>query len=95
MTPDGWARIQDALQSPVAPSGPQRGGVGVRNVAQRLRLLYGEQCSFTITAPQAGKILARIVLPGASDAATTGKERQQQARKRNETPYPDAENAVK
>ena len=56
MTPDGWARIQDALQSPAGPVGPQRGSVGVRNVAQRLRLLYGEQCSFTITAPQPGKI---------------------------------------
>jgi len=95
MTPDGWARIQDALQSPAGPAGPQRGSVGVRNVAQRLRLLYGEQCSFTITAPQPGKILARIVLPQAADAATTDNERQQQARKRNDTPYPDAENAVK
>ena len=95
MTPDGWARIQDALQSPAGPAGPQRGSVGVRNVAQRLRLLYGEQCSFTITAPQPGKILARIVLPQAADAATTDNERQQQARKRNDTPYPGAENAVK
>ena len=95
MTPDGWARIQDALQSPAGPAGPQRGSVGVRNVAQRLRLLYGEQCSFTITAPQPGKILARIVLPQAADAATTDNERQQQARKRNDTSYPDAENAVK
>ena len=69
--------------------------MGVRNVAQRLRLLYGEQCSFTITAPQPGKILARIVLPQAADAATTDNERQQQARKRNDTSYPDAENAVK
>ena len=95
MTPDGWARIQDALQSPAGPAGPQRGSVGVRNVAQRLRLLYGEQCSFTITAPQPGKILARIVLPQAADTATTDNERQQQARKRNDSSYPDAENAVK
>lgn len=95
MTSDGWAHIRAALQSPAGTALPQRGGVGVRNVAQRLRLLYGEQCSFTITAPQARKILARIVLPGASEAATTGKERQQQATKRNETPYPDAQNAVK
>ena len=95
MTPDGWAHIRAALQSPAGTALPQRGSVGVRNVAQRLRLLYGEQCSFTITAPQARKILARIVLPGASEAATTGKERQQQATKRNETPYPDAQNAVK
>ena len=39
--------------------------------------------------------IRRIVLPQAADAATTDNERQQQARKRNDTPYLDAENAVK
>jgi len=37
--------------------------VGIRNVAQRLRLLYGEDASLTITDTQEGGTLSRIVLP--------------------------------
>lgn len=90
MTQEGWARIHEALQSPAVPAQPQRGGsVGVRNVAQRLRLLYADACSFTILAPRPGRILARICLPGTQPrgATTTGNESQPQATKHNDSPY--------
>lgn len=49
-----------------AAAAPQtvRSGVGIRNVNQRLKLLYGDDYTFTISEPRAGRILARIVLSG-------------------------------
>ena len=52
-------------------------------------------CSLLLICSMLAGLLPQIVLPQAADAATTDNERQQQARKRNDTPYPDAENAVK
>ena len=39
------------------------GQVGLRNVRQRLALLYGDQGELSLTEPSAGRILARICFP--------------------------------
>ena len=64
ITAEGWESIRRSLAAPAADGAAATGGsVGLRNVCQRLRLLYGEDCTFTITEPREGRILARIVLP--------------------------------
>ncbi len=62
-SPQDWENIRRALESPGVPSG-QGGSVGLRNVNQRLRLLYGERCRFDMTELRPGRILARLELPG-------------------------------
>ena len=52
-------------------------------------------CALLYAGAWPGEAVCLFLLPQAADAATTDNERQQQARKRNDTPYPDAENAVK
>ncbi len=60
---EGWESIRRSLAAPTAVTPePPRGSVGIRNVNQRLMLLYGEGYDFTITQPKTGRILARIVL---------------------------------
>lgn len=64
ISPEGWQNIQRALADAAVPPSPLRGSsVGLRNVNQRLKLLYGEKCSFRIWEVQPGKVLAKIVLP--------------------------------
>ena len=62
---EGWESIRASMIAPAAAA-PQtvRSGVGIRNVNQRLKLLYGDDYTFTISEPRAGRILARIVLSG-------------------------------
>ncbi len=60
-SPQDWENIRRALEPPGAPSGQS---VGLRNVNQRLRLLYGESCRFDMTEIRPGRILARLELPG-------------------------------
>lgn len=60
---EGWESIRRSLDAPTqTPVEPPRGSVGIRNVNQRLMLLYGEDYDFSITQPKNGRILARIVL---------------------------------
>lgn len=44
-------------------AGEQEGGVGLRNVHQRLKLIYGEEARLAIGETDNGTILARIVFP--------------------------------
>lgn len=44
-------------------SGEQESGVGLRNVHQRLKLIYGEKASLEVTETGEGTILARIGFP--------------------------------
>ena len=41
----------------------RRGGIGVGNVRQRLRLIYGEDASFTISNREEGGVVVRITIP--------------------------------
>lgn len=65
MSEADWESVRRSLGSdkPFDPERPQRGSVGIKNVNQRLRLIYGDRYSFTVTEPQEGRILAKIVLP--------------------------------
>ena len=72
ITPEGWARIRSALEAPAADETPIRGGsVGMRNVSQRLRLLYGDACSFRVFQSAPGHVMARITLPARAAAPLT------------------------
>lgn len=76
---DGWASIQASLSAPaLGEAPPARGSVGIRNVNQRLKLLYGDDYSFTITEPKVGRISAKIVLSdgGSGNIARIGKKTQ-------------------
>lgn len=73
---EGWESIKASLAAPnVAEIPPMRGSVGLRNVNQRLKLMYGEDYTFTITQPTDGRILAQIVL-NCTNIATNGKKTQ-------------------
>ena len=61
ITPDERAQI-DALLGD-ASDGNAAGKVGLRNVRERLGLLYGERASLTIEQASADSILALISLP--------------------------------
>lgn len=62
ISPEGWQNIQQAI-SDTAPSPLRGSSVGLRNVNQRLKLLYGSRCSFRIWETRPGLVLAKIVLP--------------------------------
>lgn len=73
---EGWESIKASLAAPnVAEIPPMRGSVGLRNVNQRLKLMYGEDYTFTITQPKDERILAQIVL-NCTNIATNGKKTQ-------------------
>ena len=56
-----WENIRRSLEA----QGREEGGsVGLRNVNQRLRLLYGGEYRFDMTELRPGRILARLELPG-------------------------------
>ena len=65
MSDSDWDSVRRSLDSdkPFDPERQHGGSVGIRNVNQRLRLIYGDKYSFSITEPRKGRILARIVLP--------------------------------
>ena len=78
-----WERIRELLNAPLADAQqPPRtvGSVGIRNVSQRLRLLYGDKARLDIWESKRGKILARLSIPigppaACAKAAETADER--------------------
>lgn len=62
MTQEDLASIDAVLSSPVEDTGIS-GQIGLRNVKQRLTLLYGEEGSIRLTQPGEGRILARVSFP--------------------------------
>ena len=61
--PRDWENIRRSLDPRGAPEGAGS-SVGIRNVNQRLRLLYGEDYCFEMTEPRPGRILTRLEIPG-------------------------------
>ncbi len=61
------ARDGALLQIEVANSGglgtPRPEAVGLANLRERLRLLYGDRARFTLTAEDPGRVVARITMP--------------------------------
>lgn len=53
----------DKLLAPLPPGESAQGHVGIRNVNQRIRLLYGERGRLTIQEVSPGRIRAQVVLP--------------------------------
>lgn len=66
ITDKGWANIRKSLELDPSPDSESFRGssVGIRNVNQRLRLIYGDNYSFEILQPVQGRVLAKIVLRG-------------------------------
>ncbi|MBP5239167.1 MAG: histidine kinase [Oscillospiraceae bacterium] len=62
MTQEDLATIDAVLSSPVEDTGIS-GQIGLRNVRQRLTLLYGDQGTIRLTQPEVGRILARVSFP--------------------------------
>ena len=62
MTPEDLATIDAVLSSPVEDTGIS-GQIGLRNVRQRLTLLYGDHGTIRLTQPEEGRILARVSFP--------------------------------
>ena len=62
MTPEDLASISAVLSSPIEDTGIS-GQIGLRNVKQRLTLLYGDQGTIHLTQPEEGRILARVNFP--------------------------------
>lgn len=64
ITDKGWDNIRRSLDPDASldPRSFKGSSVGIRNVNQRLRLLYGDDYSFDILVPVQGRILAKIVL---------------------------------
>lgn len=60
-----WDSIRESLAAPTIEESPgmPRSSVGIRNVNQRLKLLYAEDYSFSVSQSERGRILARIELP--------------------------------
>ena len=50
----------------------KRGHVGIRNLNQRIRLIYGEKAQMTITESVPGRILAQIILPSLTQNGRMG-----------------------
>lgn len=64
ITPADQAAIDTLLAwdgAPPTQTGAAR--IGIRNVNERLKILYGAQCGLSITEPVEGKVLNRIRLP--------------------------------
>ena len=55
-------QMEQKLQSGQISSGRQ-GGIGVGNVRQRLRLIYGEDASLTVSNREEGGVVVRITNP--------------------------------
>lgn len=63
ITPEGWAKIQESMH-PTTDSTEHHGrSIGIRNVVNRLALLYGDDACFNICLCTPGIILAEITLP--------------------------------
>ena len=41
----------------------KQGGIGVGNVRQRLKLIYGDDASFTISNREEGGVMVKIIIP--------------------------------
>ena len=67
MSAEDRESVREMLNSPVTDT-EISGRVGLRNVSQRLRLLYGQRGELELTESGPGRILARMRFP-ASDAA--------------------------
>ena len=65
MSPEDRAAVEAMLSSDVEDT-EISGQVGLRNVRQRLRLLYGEAGELTVTQPAEDRVLARAVFPAES-----------------------------
>ena len=63
MSEEDLSAVQDMLASTTVDTETVSGQVGLRNVRQRLQLLYGEQGSITVLQQTEGRILARACLP--------------------------------
>ena len=59
LTPEQEERLARGEQL----SSPHHGGIGLENVRQRLKLLYGDEASFSIQNRPEGGVVVRIIIP--------------------------------
>jgi two-component system LytT family sensor kinase len=60
-------RLQEALRSSTGPGG----GIGLSNVDERLRVIYGAQCNVRLTSVPGGGTVARLEIPDVSHEGLT------------------------
>ena len=56
---------RESIRTLLSDSSGQGGQVGLRNVKERLRLIYGDEGQLTIDEVETGIILARVSFPAA------------------------------
>lgn len=63
MTKDDEKRIEELLSDEHPAAGESSGNIGLRNVNQRLRILYGGKAGLSIKMNRLGHSVARIIIP--------------------------------
>lgn len=63
MTPEDKEKIAHLLAPEYSSRGEKSGNLGIANVNQRLRILFGEPCGLTITEMSQGRVCAKLTIP--------------------------------
>ncbi len=63
MTEEDRARIERLLDPNYNTGKEPAGNLGIANVNQRLRILFGDPCGLTITEREDGKVVAKLTMP--------------------------------
>ena len=63
MTEEDRARIERLLDPNYSAGKEPAGNLGIANVNQRLRILFGDPCGLTITEREDGKVVAKLTMP--------------------------------
>lgn len=71
-------KIQRLLDDEYDMDKEPMGHIGIANVNQRLRMLYGEPCGMTISMAGTGKVMARLTILAEKDNKTTDLHREEQ-----------------
>lgn len=74
LTDEDFARIRRLISD----ESDAEGHMGVRNVARRLRLLFGDRAALTIRADERGQTVAAFTLPAITDNSAIYENKQQQ-----------------
>ena len=62
LTTENKKKIDQLLSANSSPSGEKRVSLGIRNVDQRLKMIYGSDCGLFITGNEQGNTISTILL---------------------------------
>lgn len=63
LTEEDRRRVERLLDPQYNTGGEPAGNLGIANVNQRLRIMYGEPCGLTISEDKNGKVIAKLTMP--------------------------------